>query len=140
VAQLLRTGHISAGGGDHCADRQRERVAGVPGRAGQLQGRFVGQRQRIGVPDLRRRKADQDRKRGGNVASADRPRPRGEQVVLLGAEPHDSEHLGLGVVGVVADPPEEVGVVAGVAGMPLLASPAASRRSSPYWRMVSSRR
>jgi hypothetical protein len=41
AAQLLGAGHIDAVGGEYGADRQGERVARVPGGAGQLQGRFA---------------------------------------------------------------------------------------------------
>src|SRR5262245_31478957 len=82
----------------------------------QLQGRFAGQHEQVTGPDLSWREAGEHLERGADVAGADRPRPRGEQVVLLGAEPRRPEHLLVGVVGVVAHLSEEAGVVAGVAG------------------------
>jgi hypothetical protein len=42
AAQLLGPGHVRAVGREYCADRQGERIARVIGRAGQLEGRFVG--------------------------------------------------------------------------------------------------
>jgi hypothetical protein len=45
----------------------------VPGGAGQLEGCLAGQLQRVSVPDLDWREAGQDRKRGVEIAGADRP-------------------------------------------------------------------
>src|SRR6185312_1077518 len=84
----------------------------------QPEGRCTRKQQRITAPDLTRREAGQDRERGVDVAGADRPRPRREQVVLLGADPDRPEHLVPRLAGLVADLPEEVRVVAGVAGPP----------------------
>src|SRR6185312_15548384 len=118
AAQFLRSGHIPADAGEHSADREGERVARVLSGAGQLQGRFAGQHQWVSAPHLDRREASQDPQRDADVAGADRPRPRCEQVVLLGTEPDRPEHLLPGVVAMVAHLYEEVRVVAGVAGPP----------------------
>ena len=116
AAQFLGDGHIPAIGGEPGADRQGERVARVRGRAGQLQGRLAVQQQGPPGPDLARREAGQDRKRGVNVAGVDRPGPGREQVVLFGSEPHRPKHVLAPVV--VPDVLEDVRVVVGVAGLP----------------------
>src|SRR5262249_59438739 len=54
------------------------------------------------------------------MSAADRPRPRCEQVVLLGADPDRPEYLLSMTVGAVADPRQQARVVAGVAGAPPL--------------------
>ena len=89
-------------------------------RTGQFQGSLAGQHQQETRPDLTGREAGQHLKRDVHVAGADRPRPRRQQVVLLGGEPHRPEHLRLGVMGMLADPGEEARVVTGVAGPPPL--------------------
>src|SRR5262249_62271909 len=76
AAQLFGAGHIRAIRREHRADRESERVARVPGRAGQPEGRFAGEQQRVAGPDLDRREAGQHLERGADVAGADRPRPR----------------------------------------------------------------
>src|SRR5262249_61026413 len=88
-----------------------------------FQGRLPAQRQRVSGPDLTRREAAQDLVCGADVASTDRPRPRREQVVLIGAELDRPEHLRVRVVGVFPDPCEEVGVVAGMPGPPAFGLP-----------------
>src|SRR5689334_1779712 len=67
--------------------------------------------------DLAGREAGQERERSVDVSGVDRPRPRCEQVVLLGAEPDSPEHL-VPAAAMFPDLPEEAGVVAGVAGPP----------------------
>ena len=118
AAQFLGDGHIRAIGREPGADRQGERVARVRGRAGQLQGRLAVQQQGVPGPDLARREAGQDRKRGVNIAGVDRPGPGSEQVVLFGAEPHRPKHLLAPVV--MPDLFEDAHVVVGVSGLPPL--------------------
>jgi hypothetical protein len=116
AAQFLGDGHIRAIGREHCAGRQGERVAGMLGRAGQLQGRLAVQQQGVPGRDRARREAGQDRKRGVNIACVDRPGPGRDQVVLFGAEPHRPKHLFAPVV--MPDLVEEAHVVVGVSGLP----------------------
>ena len=82
-------------GGEHGADRESERIAGVPGRAGQPEQPLRRPATTV-LPDLARRKAGQHRERGVDIARVDRPRPGREQVVLLGAEPDRPKHLARG--------------------------------------------
>ena len=104
-----------------CADRQGERVARDAAAApGSSQSRLAVQQQGIGVPDLARREAGQDRERGVDVAGVDRPGPGREQVVLFRAEPDSPEHLGSRVVGMFSDRWRKLRVVVGVAGTPPL--------------------
>ena len=98
AAQFLGDGHIRAIGREPGADREGERVARVRGRAGQLQGRLAVQHQGPPEPDLPRREAGQDRKRGVNIAGVDCPGPGSEQVVLFGAEPDRPRHFLASVV------------------------------------------